>query len=122
MQENHIQHYGVKGQKWSLRKYQNSDGSLTETGRLRYGKGPAPTSRSEAKYRQKKTALEKKEATREALKASKSSGKKLSEEEVWKRIGTITKAESMMTPSERRRFRKKAMTQGKNFVERFYNW
>lgn len=28
-----LQHHGVKGQKWGVRRYQNEDGSLTETGK-----------------------------------------------------------------------------------------
>lgn len=31
-----LMHYGVKGQKWGVRRYQNEDGSLTETGKKRY--------------------------------------------------------------------------------------
>lgn len=30
-------HYGIKGQKWGRRRYQNADGSLTPAGRERYG-------------------------------------------------------------------------------------
>lgn len=33
----YLMHHGVKGQKWGVRKYQNSDGSLTPEGRKRYG-------------------------------------------------------------------------------------
>ncbi len=32
-------HYGVKGQKWGVRKYQEEDGVLTEEGRRHYGVG-----------------------------------------------------------------------------------
>ena len=32
---NELFHHGIKGQKWGVRRYQNSDGSLTEEGRLR---------------------------------------------------------------------------------------
>lgn len=32
-----LYHYGIKGQKWGIRRYQNEDGSLTEEGRRRYG-------------------------------------------------------------------------------------
>lgn len=32
-----LQHYGVPGQKWGLRRYQNEDGSLTEEGKRHYG-------------------------------------------------------------------------------------
>ena len=32
-----LRHHGIKGQKWGVRRYQNSDGSLTIMGKLRYG-------------------------------------------------------------------------------------
>ena len=32
-----LQHWGIKGQKWGRRRYQNKDGSLTPEGRKRYG-------------------------------------------------------------------------------------
>jgi len=33
-----LYHYGVKGMKWGVRRYQNADGSLTSAGRRRYQK------------------------------------------------------------------------------------
>ena len=35
---NELYHYGVKGQKWGIRRYQNPDGSLTDEGKKRYQK------------------------------------------------------------------------------------
>ena len=35
--DNELQHHGIKGQKWGVRRYQNADGSLTAAGRKRYG-------------------------------------------------------------------------------------
>lgn len=32
----YLVHHGVKGQKWGVRRYQNSDGSYTSAGRSRY--------------------------------------------------------------------------------------
>lgn len=32
-----LEHHGVKGQKWGVRRYQNADGSLTSAGKKRYG-------------------------------------------------------------------------------------
>lgn len=34
---NSLQHYGIKGQKWGLRRFQNQDGTLTAEGKTRYG-------------------------------------------------------------------------------------
>ena len=34
----YLEHYGIGGMKWGLRRYQNPDGSLTEEGRERYGR------------------------------------------------------------------------------------
>lgn len=33
-----LMHYGIRGQKWGIRRYQNPDGSLTAEGRKRYAK------------------------------------------------------------------------------------
>lgn len=33
---NELQHWGIKGQKWGVRRYQNADGSLTPAGVKRY--------------------------------------------------------------------------------------
>lgn len=36
MYNDELYHYGVKGQKWGVRRYQNKDGSLTDKGKKRY--------------------------------------------------------------------------------------
>lgn len=53
-----LTHYGIKGQKWGIRNYQNKDGSLTPAGRKRYG------SFSDAikKYKKKKQLKKAREA------------------------------------------------------------
>lgn len=34
--DNNLQHHGIKGQKWGIRRFQNKDGSLTPAGKERY--------------------------------------------------------------------------------------
>lgn len=36
MGETYLVHHGILGQKWGIRRYQNSDGTLTEAGKKRY--------------------------------------------------------------------------------------
>lgn len=35
---NELYHWGIKGQKWGVRRYRNEDGTLTEAGKKRYSK------------------------------------------------------------------------------------
>ena len=37
-EDDHLAHWGIKGQKWGIRRFQNPDGTLTEAGKQRYGK------------------------------------------------------------------------------------
>lgn len=37
MSYDELKHYGIKGMKWGVRRFQNKDGSLTADGRKRYG-------------------------------------------------------------------------------------
>lgn len=38
MNNDELMHYGVIGQKWGVRRYQNADGTLTAKGKARYMK------------------------------------------------------------------------------------
>lgn len=38
VQSSELYHYGIKGQKWGIRRYQNEDGTLTEAGKQRLRK------------------------------------------------------------------------------------
>lgn len=69
-----LEHHGIKGQKWGVRRYQDKDGSLTDAGRRRYGVG-------KTKYRiVAKSPFEKKRA-----KLEKQEQKMTEKEELWRR-------------------------------------
>lgn len=38
MESNELMHWGIKGMKWGVRRYQNKDGTLTPAGQKRYNK------------------------------------------------------------------------------------
>lgn len=44
-----LKHFGILGQKWGVRRYQNEDGSLTEAGKARYYKQIDKEARKDAK-------------------------------------------------------------------------
>ena len=37
-EKDYLAHWGIKGQKWGIRRFQNPDGTLTEEGKKRYGR------------------------------------------------------------------------------------
>lgn len=52
----YLAHYGTKGMKWGVRRYENADGTLTPAGKRRYDKSVRKQERLEAKaakYRSK---------------------------------------------------------------------
>lgn len=56
MENNELQHAGIKGMKWGVRRYQNKDGTLTPAGKKRYA-------RELAKLKAEKKVLENKRKT-----------------------------------------------------------
>lgn len=38
MNEEYLEHHGIKGMKWGIRRFQNEDGTLTSAGKRRYAK------------------------------------------------------------------------------------
>lgn len=53
---NSLYHYGIKGQKWGVRRFQNKDGSLTPAGRKRYDDdGPSQKKQKEYKVPKNKS-------------------------------------------------------------------
>lgn len=52
--DSELYHHGIKGQKWGIRRYQNTDRSLTEAGKARYSKGNGKSSFKEISPETKK--------------------------------------------------------------------
>lgn len=65
MANDYLYHYGVKGQKWYRRLYQNPDGSLTTLGRLRRRQGNGKDSHKEGNAGKTNSTTSHEEATEE---------------------------------------------------------
>lgn len=73
MENNELQHWGIKGMRWGHRRYQNKDGSLTPAGRKRYDDGDSD---NEPAYKKQYEAARKEiAAERAAQRNAKSAGK-----------------------------------------------
>lgn len=46
--EHQLYHHGILGQKWGVRRFQNSDGSYTPEGKKRYGKDKSSKNKKKA--------------------------------------------------------------------------
>lgn len=55
--EESLQHWGIQGMKWGVRRYQNADGSLTAAGRKRYNQEVEALKAEKAKLEQKQKNL-----------------------------------------------------------------
>lgn len=73
--ENELTHWGIKGMRWGVRRYQNKDGTLTTAGKKRYAKEMAKLKEEErvAKNKQRTQAkLDKLDEKRREIEAIKS--------------------------------------------------
>ena len=52
--DNYLVHYGVLGQKWGIRRYQNYDGTYTKRGLARYNKSKEVYDEAKSLHKQTK--------------------------------------------------------------------
>lgn len=129
MMENELMHWGIKGMKWGVRRYQNKDGSLTPAGRKRYDQEMAKLKEEEKiaknklRTQAKLNKLEEKRKEVEALKSgkplpkttqntSKPSVKDMSDEELRRVVNR------MMLEQQYSKLRPEQVSTGKKFVDK----
>ena len=83
-----LMHYGILGQKWGLRRFQNEDRSLTPAGKERYGRGSGNSKGKTGSLKKKKLSKEeamKKEEGKDRSKWRDKDVSNLSDEELRRR-------------------------------------
>lgn len=73
--QEYLMHYGVKGMKWGVRRYQNYDGSYTRKGLERYHKVESDYETAKSKADEIRAAYKSGQATRQQVKDAKSAVK-----------------------------------------------
>lgn len=92
-EQEHLEHWGILGMKWGIRRYQNPDGSLTAAGRARY-----------ERQERKKQAVMQSGNAKKVLKYQ----KKLTDEEFDKAMIRVAKSEQLKKFSNAERDAKRA--------------
>lgn len=76
-----LQHWGVKGMRWGVRRYQNRDGTLTEAGKKRYAKEMEKLKAEEKMLKNKERTKAKLDKLDELRKSNEERKKNLGEDE-----------------------------------------
>lgn len=112
MDNNELVHWGVKGMRWGVRRYQNKDGTLTAAGKQR--EKQAAKQRSEKLNNARTTETKRKtKLTNDSL-----SPKKMTEKELRDRIARL-ELEKRYTDLAREQH--PAMTKGRRFVDKLFD-
>ena len=100
-EQEHLEHWGILGMKWGIRRYQNKDGSLTQVGRARYGSGSSKSlGEKYSAYKKARTGKIKEKTMRSGnIKTILKNQKYLTDAEFDKVVARAKKVESL-TPKE----------------------
>lgn len=80
MDNNTLAHWGVKGMKWGVRRYQNADGSLTPAGKKRYGDYEPSDKLDDAELRRRINRMQMESQYAQLTAPKKSAGRKFVED------------------------------------------
>lgn len=110
MDNNELIHWGIKGMKWGVRRYQNKDGTLTAAGKRREKQIAKQRAENLKKARTAKAERKSKIST-DTL-----SPKKMTEKELNERIARLELEKKYKDAVRENRM---SMTRGKRFVDKF---
>lgn len=93
-----LYHYGIKGQKRGVRRFQNEDRTWTEAGKERYGKSSgdqAKSEKNEAREQKRAERASRKEARKRMIKDA-ANVHSMSDAELLEKIGRLQKEKQLM--------------------------
>ena len=92
MVSDELYHYGIKGQKWGVRRFENEDGTLTPAGKARYSK----TDEKSAAKAAKKIQRQENRAARRRMINDASRVHTMSDAELMEKIGRLTNEKKLL--------------------------
>lgn len=121
--EEFLEHHGIKGQKWGIRRFQNKDGSLTNAGRKRYGDDSGGEKSSSAQKRSffgRKKSSSSTSSEKEETQPKKKSVSEMSDDEIQSAINRM-RLEQTYTQLLAQTSPKPQSSRGQKFASSLFN-